>query len=183
MKIDKIIYESNTGFTKQYALMLAEELNIPALTLKEAAAKGKSRAKNAPKERIFFMGWLMAGSLKGLKQAQKRFDIKGLTAVGMASPSDEYVKELKKNFAGSVNDAGGFGVFYLQGGINKAGLKGAYKVMLNMAAKFMTAAASKTTENHPEKSAEFDEMTKLFSEGGSFVAKENLTELVTFLTN
>lgn len=33
-----IVYESNTGHTKQYAKMLSEKLNIPYFTISEARA-------------------------------------------------------------------------------------------------------------------------------------------------
>ena len=56
-----IVYTSQTGHTQRYAQMLAERTGVPAYSLKEA---GKSLRRG---EEIFYMGWLMAGTVKGLQ--------------------------------------------------------------------------------------------------------------------
>ena len=53
-----IVYTSQTGHTQRYAQMLAERTGVPAYSLKEA---GKSLRRG---EEIFYMGWLMAGTVK-----------------------------------------------------------------------------------------------------------------------
>ena len=58
-----IVYTSQTGHTQRYAQMLAERTGVPAYSLKEA---GKSLRRG---EEIFYMGWLMAGTVKGLQSA------------------------------------------------------------------------------------------------------------------
>lgn len=66
-----IVYTSQTGHTQRYAQMLAERTGVPAYSLKEA---GKSLRRG---EEIFYMGWLMAGTVKGLQSAMDRYTIRG----------------------------------------------------------------------------------------------------------
>ena len=81
MKAEAIVYTSCTGNTRRYAYMLGKAANLPVLDLKEA-----NLAPNTP---VIYLGWLMAGGVKGLKQARKRFDVRAVCAVGMAVPSKE----------------------------------------------------------------------------------------------
>ena len=63
-----IVYTSQTGFTRQYAQLLSEKTGVPAYELKEAAGK-------LPRDsEVFYMGWLMAGSVKGLERAMDRIE-------------------------------------------------------------------------------------------------------------
>ena len=55
-----IVYESNTGHTKQYAKMLSEKLNIPYFTISEARANLKKH------DEIVFLGWVCATKIRGL---------------------------------------------------------------------------------------------------------------------
>ena len=47
-----IVYESNSGFTKQYAEMLSAAAGIPALPLVEAVSKIPRGSE------VFFLGWV-----------------------------------------------------------------------------------------------------------------------------
>lgn len=73
-----IVYTSQTGHTQRYAQMLAERTGVPAYSLKEA---GKSLRRG---EEIFYMGWLMAGTVKGLQSAMDRYTIRGAAIVGVS---------------------------------------------------------------------------------------------------
>lgn len=64
-----VIYKSVTGFTKQYAEMIAQELDCPALELKNVSAKTLSEY-----ETVIFGGRFHAGSIDGLKKARKLFE-------------------------------------------------------------------------------------------------------------
>lgn len=69
MDIKAIVYTSNTGYTAEYAKILADKTSLPLYTLKES----KSIEKGTP---VIYMGWLMAGSVKDYNKAVKRFDIR-----------------------------------------------------------------------------------------------------------
>ena len=56
-----IIYTSQTGFTKQYAEWLAEEVKGDCFTIKEAEKKDFSGY-----DAVVFGGWCFAGTIKNL---------------------------------------------------------------------------------------------------------------------
>ncbi len=65
--LSAIVYKSNSGFTKKYAELLSQQIRIPAYSRKNAK---NNIAKNSD---IIYMGWLMAGSIKGYKAASRDF--------------------------------------------------------------------------------------------------------------
>ena len=67
-----IVYMSQTGFTQRYARMLSEKTGVPAWSLAEA----KKQLRQG--DDVFYMGWLMAGSVKGLDSAMDRYVIRGV---------------------------------------------------------------------------------------------------------
>lgn len=70
-----IIYTSNTGGTERYARLLAEQTGLPAYSLteaKEAVPAG---------EDVLYLGWIMAGSVKGYGGRGERVGIDQLSAV------------------------------------------------------------------------------------------------------
>ena len=70
--IKAIVYTSNAGHTKQYAQLLGGKISLPAYSVKEAK---RALAKG---DEIIYLGWLMAGKIKGYKKANRRFSIKAL---------------------------------------------------------------------------------------------------------
>lgn len=63
--IKAIVYMSETGHTKKYAELLGERISLPVYELNTAA-------KELPRgTEIIYLGWLMAGSIKGYKKAWK----------------------------------------------------------------------------------------------------------------
>lgn len=63
-----VIYKSVTGFTKEYARWISEELECEMSDLKEVSAKKMSRY-----ETIIFGGRFHAGMVDGLKKAKELF--------------------------------------------------------------------------------------------------------------
>lgn len=63
-----VIYKSVTGFTKQYAKWIAEELNCTLLEWKNVSAKTMSEY-----DTVIFGGRFHAGRVDGLKKAKKIF--------------------------------------------------------------------------------------------------------------
>lgn len=76
-----ILYRSNTGFTREYAEMLGRAEKRKVCSVSEA------RDKIAAGEPVFYMGPLMAGHISGIDQAVKRYTVKGVCSVGMATKS------------------------------------------------------------------------------------------------
>ena len=85
--IQAIVYTSNTGYTAEYARMLGEKTGFPVLTLNEAK---KSLPVRAP---ILYLGWLMAGSIKGCGAAIRRFSPRAVCGVGLTLTPSKKLRE------------------------------------------------------------------------------------------
>lgn len=80
--IRTIVYMSETGHTKKYAGLLGEQTGLPVFELSSAVRKLPKGAE------IIYLGWLMAGTVKGLKKAQKHFALSAVCGVGMSAGHD-----------------------------------------------------------------------------------------------
>lgn len=158
--INAIVYTSNAGHTKRYAELLAAKTGLPAYELKAAEAKLNKGAQ------IVYLGWLMAGTVKGYKKAAKSFDIKAVGGVGMAA-TDEQLAYIRK--ANSFPEA--LPVFALRGGLEVEKLSGMYKLMMSTMQKAAKKDAEKTD----------DEMLRLMVNGGDLVTEDDLSGLADFI--
>lgn len=59
-----IVYHTDTGFTREYAMLLSRAEGVRICSLEEAGYQLQ------PGERVLFLGPLMAGTIKGLKKAR-----------------------------------------------------------------------------------------------------------------
>ena len=59
MKPSAILYPSNTGHTRQYALLLGDKLGLPVYSLLDAA---EQLPKDSP---VIYLGWIHASHIKG----------------------------------------------------------------------------------------------------------------------
>ena len=114
-----IVYESHSGHTKAYAQLLGEKLGLPVYSLQQAAAELEKGTE------VLFMGWMMAGILKGWKKAKRRYAPKAACAVGMATHSQEAAKKI-----GKANGCGEIPVFMIRGGLDMDKLKPLYRMMM-----------------------------------------------------
>lgn len=165
-----IIYTSNTGFTKKYAQLLAEETGLEAFALSEAPDSVK---ENDP---VIYMGWLKAGRLVGLDRAVKRHRIAAVCAVGMGAQSQG---DAQAQGVQQMYHMDAVPVFYLQGGYNGEKLRGVNRFMMKCMERLMVPKLEK--KNHP--TAEEEEMLTLLRHGGDKVDKKNLASLLAWLGN
>lgn len=154
-----IVYRSNTGFTKEYAEMLAKAEKLKVCPLAEA------QGKVGPGETVFFMGPLMAGHISGVDQAVKKFAVKGVCGVGMSPASRQVLDTLAK--ANYVPE--GTPLFYLQGGWAPKKVGWLKRRMVGMATRSMREALQ-NKKRTPEEDKQLDFLLR----GGSYVAFENL---------
>ena len=153
-----IVYRSNTGFTKEYAEMLAKAEKMKVCPLTEA------QGKVGPGETVFFMGPLMAGHISGVDKAVKQFAVKGVCGVGMSPASQQVLDTLAK-----ANYVPGAPIFYLQGGWAPKKVGWLKRRMVNMVTKSMREALQ-----NKKRTPEEDKQLDFLLHGGSFVAFENL---------
>ena len=157
--MNAIVYTSNTGFTAQYAGLLGEKLNLPAYSLDTAKRELDAGAE------IIYLGWLMAGQVKGYKQAAKLYKIAAVCGVGMGAGGSQ-IKEVRKGNAISENVP----LFTLQGGFELGKLHGIYKFMMST----MKRTVGKKLAAKQDKTADEQDMLDLLLHGGSRVSEENL---------
>ena len=153
----KIVYESNSGHTKEYAMMLASALDIPCVSLKNYKPDF---------DEVIFMGWVMAGMIKGYSKIKNKATIVGTIAVGLLPEDQDRMDALIKNNDVNKN------FFYLQGGANYDKLKCIRKRLLKAVGKKMIKEG--LTENK--------EIIQIIETGGSLVKKENLEDVINYFS-
>lgn len=158
-----VVYHSDTGFTREYARLLAQAEGLKEYSLAEAAAQLE------PGSRVFFLGPLMGGTIKGLKEARRHCDLAGACGVGMSPPAPEILEALRKN-----NGTGDLPLFYLQGGWAPDRVGWVKRHMVNLVTRAMRRALeAKGDDRTPEEQRQLEFLIS----GGSFVRPENLTEI------
>lgn len=149
--VEAIVYTSDTGFTQQYARLLAEETRLPAYALNE-----KRPRRGAG---VIYLGWLRAGRVKGLSKAARRYRVLALGVVGM-SPTPNGAA-----LADSARPA-----FYLPGGYRPEAVRGLSRFMMGMMGRML----QKKGAEDPETQAMLD----AFSKGCDFSDPARLVPLV-----
>ena len=165
--IQAIVYTSQTGYTQRYAQLLAEKTGVPAYSLNEA------RESLRPKDEIFYMGWLLAGTVKGIQSAMDRYTVRGAAIVGI-SPQGNGDLWTEARINGGYSDSGGR-LFYLQGGYAPEKLGFFYRMMM----KPMTRSVVRQVQARGADATEQErQMAEVFQHGGDFVREEALDEIV-----
>ncbi len=158
-----IVYVSNTGSAKKYAEMLSEKTGCPVFSFKDSDAVPKD-------SEIIFIGWVMAGTLQGLREAREKFgSLKAIVAVGMMSGEKQDNDLKEKN---QITET----FFSLPGAFNMKNLNGMYKMMMGMVVKMLK---SKLKEADDPKAREVIEK---FDEGFDMVDEKNLDSIIEFLS-
>ena len=159
MKPTAIVYSSNTGHTRKYALLLGEQIGLPAYSLEEA---GSQLSGGSP---VIYLGWLHASHVKGYAKAARRFGLRAVCAVGLCD-TGTLTDQVRK--ATSIPEE--IPLFTLQGGIDRSRLKGMDKLMISMLTKGLAS--------QKQRSAQDERMLELLNKDESYVSPENLAEVV-----
>lgn len=162
-EIKAIVYESNTGFTKEYAELLSSIIKIPAIHVLDNSKIFDNR------EAVIFLGWVCAGKINGLRMARLKYNPMIIAGVGMTPMSDKYAFRLAMQNNIDVP------FYYLQGGLHRERLKGFYKMMFKLVAR---PILRKVAKGKGQLSDVDKQMVQLVKNGGSFVCRENLEELI-----
>ncbi len=162
-----IVYQSHTGFTKEYAQMLGKAEKIKTYTLDEASHQLLSGTQ------VFYMGPLTAGHIDGLDRAMKRYQVQGVCGVGMSMPGEGTMASLRRS-----NYVGDAPLFYLQGGWAPKKVGWLKCRMVNM----VTRSTRKTLEaKGSARTPQEQAMLDMLLHGGSFVAFEHLEPIRAWL--
>ena len=74
-----VVYTSNTGFTEQYAELLARRLGTRALPLRDALRELERGAN------IVYLGWIRSDKIMGCAEARRAFTV---LAIGAYAPNE-----------------------------------------------------------------------------------------------
>lgn len=159
MKADAIVYTSRSGFTKKYAEMLGEMLNLSAYSLKDSASDISRKAE------IIYLGWLFANCVKDFSKARKRYNICAVCGVGLCE-TGENVSEVRK----TTDIPCGIPLFTLQGGFERESLKGINKLLISMIEKGLS--------NQKERSETDEKMLELIKHSADYTDAENLKSVI-----
>ena len=154
-----IIYESNAGSAERYAKMLSEKLNIPAVSLSEAA-------KKIPKgEECAFVGWVFANKIQGLNKAGRKWKLVCACAVGMNQNNAKCLEILKKENPGDIP------IFYMRGALDLSKLNWLQRKLLETIRKDLEKQKQPGTE----------EIISVLRDGCDFISEEQLEKPLAYL--
>lgn len=157
-----VVYESQTGFTRQYAQWIAENLICECVSRKDAEKYDLSSY-----DRIIYGGWTMAGQVYGLDKIRK-LNVKNLVVygVGMAPSREEIIKKLILD-----NKLEGMPFYYFEGGYRPEKLNFIHRWIMNTLKKSLEKKRNKTEEDFF--------MLEAFA-GKQKVCQEAVTDLVVY---
>ncbi len=161
--MNSIIYTTNTGSAKEYAELLSRETGIPSYPLSEA--KGKVAAGSD----IIYIGWVMAGTVKGYPKAAKQYNIRAVCAVGMCRTGTQTENIREKN---SIPQ--NIPLFTLQGNLNVEKLRGIYRPMMKIMVKNVGQELSAKKDRTPDE----DDMLDMMLHGENRVNIDNLRDIL-----
>ena len=157
--MNAIIYTTNTGSTARYAGLLAQKTGLPVYSLAEARNAVSTGAE------VIYLGWIMAGSVKGYAEAAKRYRVRAICAVGMGQTGTQ-TDSVRKKTAVPAD----IPLFTLQGNFDVKKLHGVYRPMMELMVKTAGKALVEKTDRMPEE----DDMLDMMLHGGERVKAENL---------
>lgn len=163
-----IVYTSNTGSTARYAKLLGHETGLPVYTSETANRNLPAGAE------IIYLGWIMAGEIKGYKKAAKQYTVQTVCGVGMGQTGTQVMEVRKKN---AIPDS--VPLFTLQGNFRMDRLHGVYKLMMGV----MVRTAGKALAGKTDRTAEEDDMLDMMLHGGERVRLENLSDVLNWYRN
>ena len=157
--MNAIIYTTNAGSTARYAELLACATGLPAYSLAEAKSAVSTGAE------VIYLGWIMAGSIKGYAAAARRYRVRAVCAVGMGQTGTQ-TDSVRKKTAVPAD----IPLFTLQGNFDVKKLHGIYRPMMELMVKTAGKALVEKTDRTPEE----NDMLDMMLHGGERVKAENL---------
>lgn len=158
-----IIYISNTGSTAEYAKLLGKELNLPVHSLQQAKTNVPAGSE------IIYLGWIMAGGIKGYKEAARKYKVCAVCGVGMGQTGTQ-LKEVRDKNAIPQR----IPLFTLQGNFDMKKLHGLYRFMMNVMVKTAGKSLAAKTDRTPQE----DDMLDMMVNNGKRVSAQNLGAVV-----
>ena len=114
---------------------------------------------------VIYLGWIMAGSVKGYAEAAKRYRVCAVCAVGMGQTGTQADSVRKKSAVPAD-----IPLFTLQGNFDVKKLHGVYRLMMEI----MVKTAGKALAEKKDRTPDEDDMLDMMRCGGERVKEENL---------
>lgn len=140
-----VVYKSVTGFTKEYAEMIAHELDCAMMDLKSATA-----VKLSDYDTVIFGGRMHAGTVDGLKNAKKLFQqsraVQFIVYATGAMPNSEAQDTINEMWSGNFtpDELNEIPHFYMQGGLRYEKMPFGDKILMKAFAAVMSRKKDKT---------------------------------------
>ena len=160
--IKAIVYLTNTGSTRRYAEMISDITGLPAFALNEAG--GRLRLN----DRVFYLGWVLQGRIRGYNRAAVRYHIVGACAVGITPDTDDIAKEIKQKTG--ITDPR-IKVFYARGIFDMEKLNPIHRLL-------MSGVLKRLKEEGKEQ-----DTIELLESGGDYVSADNIKTAADWITN
>lgn len=132
-----VVYTSSTGFTKQYAEWIAEDLQCEAAELKNVTEE-----KISQYDMVIFGGWIMGNAINGLQKLTE-MNPKELAVFAVGATPDEIAP---KDVIIESNHLEEVPFFYMVGGFRFKELNFAIRAMLKGLRKSAAKKANKTEQ-------------------------------------
>ncbi|HEY8464928.1 MAG TPA: flavodoxin domain-containing protein [Bacillota bacterium] len=167
-----VLYKSKTGFTKQYAAWIAEELSA------DLADSSKVKADVFQGyDTIIYGGGLYAAAINGVKLITKNLEnLKGkkvvVFATGAAQYGDAVVNAiLKRNFTAEQQQQLRF--FYFRGGFDYNKLKPVDKLLMSMMKWYLQTKTALTADDR--------ELLAAYEQPIDFCNRQNIKPLIDYV--
>lgn len=118
---------------------------------------------------VVYLGWIMAGSVKGCAGAAKRYQVCAVCGVGMGQTGTQTDSVRKKS-----EIPANIPLFTLQGNFNVKKLHGIYRFMMEIMVKTVGKGLAAKKDRTPEE----DDMLDMMLHGGERVKAENLSAIL-----
>ncbi len=172
-----VCYKSVTGFTKQYAEMIANEINGTLMDLKNVTAETISQY-----DIVVFGGRFFAGGVDGLKKAKElaaKGNVKNFVVFATGATPNTAEKTIqeawKNNF--TTDELRRIPHFYMQGGLCYEKMPLPEKLMM----KAFAAVMKRKIKNQNEQTEEDKEFVRAISNSYDISSKVYIEPLVSFL--
>lgn len=172
-----VCYKSVTGFTREYAQMIADELDCTAMDLKDVDAERVSQYDS-----VVFGGRCCAGAVDGLKKMKEYIEKSGVktfvvfaTGATPISAKDMIEEAWKNNF--TPEELSRIPHFYLPGGLRYEKMPLAERLMM----KAFAAVMKSKVKNKKDKTEEDREMERTISNSYDISSKAYIEPLVALL--
>ncbi len=136
-----VVYQTQTGFTEQYANWIAKALSCPAIPLNKVTV-----AALAPYDTVIYGGWLRAGSIVNFSKIHALTpNVAAVFAVGASPYTPTIIDETQEH-----NRIDTLPLFYMQGGICFEKLGFFYRTVLRLAVNHLQRKDRKANPDAPQ---------------------------------